>query len=287
MGELHATARDGVSLFAEDWGEASARTPVVCLPGLTRNARDFTALADALTHDDDAGSGLRVIVLESRGRGRSGHADPATYTLPQELDDLTRALDAWGVKRAHFVGTSRGGLLTMMLAMTQPERIESAVLNDIGPRIEPEGLARIAGAVGNTMEFASFEALAAHQKTALASQFPRLDETQWLRFARQLASEDGAGGVRLDYDARLGDTFRDAPVPTESPDFWPAFEKLALVPVLVIRGANSDILSAATVEAMRRLDPRVQSLIVQGEGHAPLLWDRRSIETVKRFLARR
>lgn len=286
MRSLAAVANDGVALHAQDWGPDGAPLPVVCLPGLTRNARDFTALADALSRDDDAGSAMRVIVLESRGRGQSGRAAPDTYTLPQELDDLTRALDAWGVKRAHFVGTSRGGLLTMLLAMTAPERIESAVLNDIGPRIEPEGLARIAGSVGATMRFASFEALGAHLKATLGTQFTDLDAGGWLRFARQLASEDTAGSVRLDYDERLGDTFRDAPPSDETPDFWPAFEALAAVPVLVIRGANSDLLSAATVEAMRRHDPRVQSLIVHGEGHAPLLWDRRSIDTVKRFLAR-
>ena len=147
MRSLTVVARDGVTLHAADWGEKSALTPVVCLPGLTRNARDFTVLAEALSSGDDSGPARRVIVLESRGRGQSGHAAPDTYTLPQELDDLTRALDGWGVRRAHFVGTSRGGLLTMMLAMTKPERIESAVLNDIGPRIEPEGLARIAGSV--------------------------------------------------------------------------------------------------------------------------------------------
>lgn len=259
---------------------------MICLPGLTRNARDFAALCEVLARDDDSGPPMRVIALESRGRGRSEYGAPQSYTLQQELDDLIRALDAWQIRRAHFVGTSRGGLLMMFLATLAPERIDRAVLNDIGPRVEVEGLARIGKGVGMRMAYPSFEALAETLRAGLGAQFPRLKDDQWMRLAQQLASPDAeGGGVRYDYDPHLGDTFRDDAPPSAPLDFWPAFQALATRPVLVIRGANSDILSAATVEAMRMRGGRTRSFVVSGEGHAPLLWDRRAIDTVKCFLS--
>lgn len=277
---------DGVVVRAKDWGPSRGTRPVICLPGLTRNARDFDALAEALAKEDRNGPALRVIAIDSRGRGRSDHADPSTYTLPQELKDVIAALDAWGIDDARFVGTSRGGLLIMLLAMVAPQRIDRAVLNDIGPRIEPVGLRRIAAGVGTTMVFASFDALAEELKARMALQFPRLGEGHWMRLAFQLASPAPEGGVRFDYDERLADLFRASADNDDGAtyDFWPAFEALSSRPGLVIRGAHSDILSAATVEAMRRRDTRLKTFVASGEGHAPLLWDRRSLETVKTFL---
>jgi Predicted hydrolases or acyltransferases (alpha/beta hydrolase superfamily) len=152
-----------VRLHADCYGRLGGGRPVVCLPGLTRNARDFGHLADVLS--DGAGR-PPVIVPESRGRGRSGRAAAGTYTLTQELQDLVAALDQWGVEEADFVGTSRGGLLAMLLAATQPHRVRRVVLNDIGPTIELEGLVRIAGSVGHHMTHPSFDALAKALKAA-------------------------------------------------------------------------------------------------------------------------
>ncbi len=226
-----------------------------------------------------------MIVVESRGRGRSGRAPGSTYTAPQELDDLIRALDAWGVRTAQFVGTSRGGLLTMLLAMHEGERIERAVLNDIGPTIDRSGLARIAAGVGTHMRHASYEALADHLYKVQRSQFPRMARAKWLRFAEQLASPTEDGGVTLDYDPALADNVRGYTPADPAPDFWRAFAMLRDKPLLVIRGAHSDLLSAATVEAMRRRHGNLRTLIIPDEGHAPLLWDRLAIETIKSFLA--
>lgn len=262
----------------------TAESPVVCLPGLTRNARDFAALAAILSSDDKIAPGKRVIALDSRGRGRSQWADPATYTLLQELADLTAALDQWGIERAHFVGTSRGGLLTMLLAMTAPERILTAVLNDIGPRIEPVGLSRIMARVGTVMQFPTFDALAEAIKKSSKDHFPRLSADDYLRFAKQLASPDKDGAVTLDYDPRLADPFKDTHSGIEPPDFWPAFEALCARPVMVIRGGHSDLLSAATVEGMRRRHQDLATYVVTGEGHAPMLWDRATTEAIKRFI---
>ncbi|MEM7694009.1 MAG: alpha/beta hydrolase [Pseudomonadota bacterium] len=282
MRTLTATAADGTALVADEYGPAG-ETPVVCLPGLTRNARDFADLAAALSAPDETPP-RRVIVLESRGRGRSGRADGATYTLLQELDDLLAALKSFDVARAAFVGTSRGGLLTMLLAMRAPEMISRVVLNDIGPRIEPEGLARIGESVGTTMAFKSFEDLGARLEKALGPQFPALGPDGFVRLARQLASEDGEG-VRFDYDPALADPFRATNAPIDPPDFWPGFDALLGVPVMVIRGAHSDLLSAATVEAMRRRHARLTTFIAHGEGHAPLLWDAASQSAIQRFLS--
>jgi pimeloyl-ACP methyl ester carboxylesterase len=258
---------------------------VVCLPGLTRNARDFGHLASGLVVADRLGPARRVITLDSRGRGRSGRADPATYTLAQELTDLVAAMDTWGIATADFVGTSRGGLLAMLLAATAPMRVRRVVLNDIGAAIERAGLARIARAVGAVMEYPSLEALAEAQRAALGAQFPRLCGAHWVRFAGQIASPAADGTVVLDYDPRIADAFADFSAEAAPPDFWPAFSALIDRPALVVRGAHSDILSAATVEAMRRRHRHLSTHVVHGEGHAPLLWDRGSCETIKSFLA--
>ncbi|MCF3936630.1 alpha/beta hydrolase [Acuticoccus sp. M5D2P5] len=281
---LTCETADGICLHADDFGPADDVPPVVCLPGLTRNARDFAHLAKALSRDDRVGRGRRVVVLESRGRGRSGRAPAETYTLVQELADLTAALDEWGIEKADFVGTSRGGLLIMLLAATAPIRIDRAVLNDIGPTIERSGLGRIAATVGARMSYPSMAELAASLKRASCEQFPRLTDNQWIRYAEQLASLGPDGSVHLDYDAALADGFTDFSASDATPDFWPAFAALLDHPVLVVRGANSDILSAATVEGMRRRHHNLSAIVVSDEGHAPLLWDRFSVETIKAFL---
>lgn len=257
--------------------------PVVCLPGLTRGARDFAHLA-AMLSVRDGGPARRVIVLESRGRGRSGRAPGHTYTLLQEFADLVAAMDEWGITSAQFVGTSRGGLLAMMLAASARDRVERVVLNDIGPTIDRGGLARIAASLGGAKTYPSFEDFAATLKGSLGVQFPRMTDEHWRRFAGQLASVDEDGGITLDYDPALADGFATFRPEDAAPDFWPAFDALDGKRVLVIRGAYSDLLSAATVEAMRRRHRGLDVLVVGDEGHAPMLWDRMSCETIKEFL---
>lgn len=270
-------------LHADAWGPEGG-LPVVCLPGLTRNARDFGHLARVLS-GEEFGPARRVIVLEARGRGRSARADGATYTLAHELGDLVAALDQFGIRTAQFVGTSRGGLATMLLATVAADRIERVVLNDIGPTLDVAGLVRIAAGLGGPKTHASLDALAAAQKAAIGVQFPRLTDRKWRRLAAQLASEAADGTATLDYDPALGNGFAKFDGSAPAPDFWPAFDALKEKPVLVIRGAHSDLLSAATVEAMRRRHRGLKTLIVGDEGHAPLLWDRGSCQTIKAFLS--
>jgi len=271
-----------VRLHADVFGTPGTGRPIVCLPGLTRNARDFSRLARTLANGVLA---RPVIALESRGRGRSDRADPATYTIPQELSDLSAALDQWDIDVADFVGTSRGGLLVMLLAATAPERVGRVVLNDIGPTIELDGLERIAVSVGQQMTHDSFEALASVLRQAMQRQFPRLTDGQWLRLARQLGSQNPGGTVTLDYDPALAGGFDRFSHDPAALDFWPFFDRLSDRDVMVVRGAHSDILSAATVEGMRRRHKRLWPLVVPDEGHAPLLWDRFSTEAIRDFLA--
>lgn len=279
MRQLTATCADGVEIVADAYGPREG-VPVLCLPGLTRNARDFENLARSLAQGE---GGRRVIVLESRGRGRSGRGPAATYTLTQELSDLVAACDAWQIGSADIVGTSRGGLLAMALAATAPSRVGAVVLNDVGPVLEERGLARIGESVGARMSYPSFEAFAAALRRSLETQFPRLSEVQSLRLARQLASPTARGAVVLDYDPAIARAFAGGGS-GPSPDFWPAFMALRERRVLVIRGAHSDLLSAATVEAMRRRHPSLATLVVADEGHPPLLWDRASVEAIRAFL---
>ncbi len=256
---------------------------MLCLPGLSRNARDFTDVATALSSPSATGP-VRVIALELRGRGRSQWAPAETYTALHEMNDAIAALDQWGLQRVDLLGTSRGGLIAMLMAMQAPDRLRRVVLNDIGPFIEPSGLERIGGSIGNTMTFASYAALAQDMAERLGPQFTRLTPDLWERFARQLASENKDGGVTLDYDPALAEGLAGYTADQPTPDFWPAFDALARRPVLTIRGAHSDLLSAATMEAMRRRHGRMRSHVVAGEGHAPLLWDRPAIEAIRSFL---
>lgn len=279
-----AESTDGLKLYADEYGPPDAFRTVLCLPGLSRNARDFTDLATALAAGRGDIGPMRVIAMDLRGRGRSSWGDPETYTVVHEFTDVMSALDQWGIDSVNVVGTSRGGLITMIWAMQAPEMISRAVLNDIGPYIEPEGLKRISGTVGKQMTFPSFEALAQTLRGNLSAQFPRMEEDDWHRFARQVASEN-AEGVTFDYDPAIADGVAYDDVSEPTPDFWPGFDALCGSPVLVLRGALSDLLSAATVEAMRRRHPRLHSHIVPDEGHAPLLWDRPTIEAIRTFIA--
>ncbi|MEW5422014.1 alpha/beta fold hydrolase [Amorphus sp. 3PC139-8] len=272
---------DAIPLFGRDYRPAKAAgTPVVCLPGVTRNSRDFEALARYLSQI--APKTRRVVAVDFRGRGRSGYAPWETYTPATELDDVLRGLDAAGIDKAALVGTSRGGMVAMAMAARAPERISAVVLNDIGPRISREGLQRISGYVGSESPVTWDDAIAELKRTQGAA-FPDLDDGEWMRLARQIFREEDGRPI-YDYDPALKEAFEafspDAPLP----DLWPAFYALTKIPTLVIRGAISDILSTATLEAMRQAHPRLATVLISDQGHAPLLWDRPTKERIGEFL---
>ena len=286
--QLRFAADGGVMLAGRDYppargGGPPAPLPLVCLPGLTRNARDFHDLAVALSQD--AETPRRVLAFEFRGRGASDYADPQTYTVAQEARDTIDGLAAAGIHAAAFLGSSRGGIVTMVLAAQRPDLVRAAILNDIGPLIARKGLARIAAGVGRAPAFADWDAAAEALRAAQGEMFPALERDDWLRYARQLCRET-ATGVVFDYDPALAAVFADAGPDAPLPDLWPLFRGLALRPMMVIRGALSDILTAATVEAMRRTASDLTLIVVDGQGHAPLLWDRPTQDAVEAFLTR-
>jgi pimeloyl-ACP methyl ester carboxylesterase len=279
---IFVTAQDGLRLHVRCYGPRTATAlPMVCLPGLARTCADFETLAARLASDPDRPR--RVIALDSRGRGRSDYdRNPANYSLAVELSDLIAVLTALEVTRAVFVGTSRGGLLTMLLAVARPTAIAGCVLNDIGPVIDLEGLMRIKSYVGKLAPPASMRDAADILRGLFGRQFPKLSDDEWAAFARRTFKEAG-GHIVPDYDVKLATTLEAADLAQPLPTLWKEFDALAGVPVMVIRGANSDLLSPATVEAMRAHHPGLSVVEVPDEGHAPLLTGDQIIDRIAAF----
>lgn len=276
--ELHTWhSSDGLALSARLYPGDPARIPVLCLPGLTRNARDFEDLANSIAPQ------RRVICPDLRGRGHSAYApDPATYTPMHYLGDILLLLSGLEIDRFVAIGTSLGGLLTMTLASLAPERIAGAVLNDVGPEIDPAGLERIRGYVGVAARFADWDAAAHALAMSQAGTYPAFAHADWLRIARRTMRDD-AGGVVFDYDMAIAQPFADDDGATPAPDLWPFFDALAGVPVTVVRGGTSDILSAATAAAMAARHPGLDLVVVPDVGHAPTL-DETSVRAAIRHL---
>jgi pimeloyl-ACP methyl ester carboxylesterase len=264
-------AQDGLRLHIREYGPRTATAvPVVCLPGLTRTTTDFDALAPALAYGRPE---RRVIAIDSRGRGQSEYdTNPQNYNLTIELADVVSVLTATEIGQAVFVGSSRGGLLTMLLAVAHPNVLAGVILHDIGPVIEPKGLARIKGYVGKLPQPGSFTEGAEILRRLFDAQFPKLTADQWLTAAHHTWKAEN-GNLRLTYDMRLARTLAEVDIESPPPPMWNEFDALARVPVLVIHGANSDILSSATVDAMKTRRPGLEVIEVANQGHVPLLED--------------
>lgn len=284
--DIRFTARDGLRLYGRRYpaarraGRSASARPVLCLPGLTRNGRDFHDLATALSTDPAAPRD--VYTFDYRGRGGSEFdGDWRNYAIPIEMLDVLDFLVVTGLHDVGVVGTSRGGLIALVMAAAQPTAIGALVLNDIGPVIEQQGLARIASYVGRAPLPKSWPEAAKLVRDLFQKQFTRIPDADWEPIARQLFNEQN-GKPAPGYDAKLSRALSvlDGPIPA----LWPQFEAVKRVPLLVIRGENSDLLSAATVEDMRRRHPRASTLTVPGEGHAPLLRDAPTQNAIAAFL---
>ncbi len=251
--------------------------PVLCVHGLTRNARDFDALALAL-----AARGRRVLQLDVAGRGASDPLpDPAAYDLPTYAGDVELLLDRLGVARVDWVGTSMGGLVALELARRAPGRIGRLVLNDIGPWVPKEALAPIADYLGLDPVFPTLDALEAHLRAVHAG-FGPLTDLQWRHLALHSARRDDGGRFRLHYDPRIREPFLARAL--SDVDLWDGFARLA-GPVLVLRGAESPILPEAVVAEMVRRRPGTEVRTFAGVGHAPALMDPAQIAPVVAFLS--
>lgn len=261
---------DGLTLYARDYGSHLENTvPIVCLPGLTRNSRDFHPLALFLLRD--AENPRRVLTLDYRGRGSSARDDnKANYNLVLEAQDVLAACQAFGIERADFIGTSRGGLTLHLLAGMQPALLRRLVLNDIGPRIEAEGLKQIRQYLSRRHIPADWASAAAALKSIHGPAFPILGDNDWADMARALYAERD-GIIEADFDWAIAEQLQAADLDQPLPDLWTQFDQMAPMPLLVVRGEHTALLSADTVTEMQRRHPNATLLTATGQGHAPLL----------------
>lgn len=273
------TSADGLTLAARDYTGRADRPAIVCLPGLTRNSRDYTALAERLAGE------WRVVAAEFRGRGKSEYAkDPMTYLPATYAADTAAMLDALGIGRFVAVGTSLGGLVTMALAATLKDRIAGAVLNDVGPELDPAGLSRIRTYVGKGQAYPTW----LHAARALAEGqghvYPGYALEDWLAMAKRLYRLNSAGRIVLDYDMKIAEPFK---VPgNEAPeDLWGLFHELDGAPLLVVRGGTSDVLPDAVARRMVER-PDAALVTVPGVGHAPTLSEPEAVAAIDRLLAK-
>ncbi|MEA3029823.1 MAG: hypothetical protein QOJ53_695 [Sphingomonadales bacterium] len=256
---------DGLKLHYRDYAGGASRPPILCIPGLTRNARDFEGVAERL------GGEWRLICVELRGRGESAHAkDPMSYVPAVYLQDMEGLIAALGLERFILFGTSLGGLITMLLAASGKERIAGALLNDIGPAVETRGLDHIRSYVGRSQNWPTWLHAARFLAEAQGDRYPGWKLDQWLVYAKRLCKLTSAGRIVFDYDMRIAEPFK-APGGDGSFDLWPAFRALAGIPSLVVHGEISDLLSAATVARMKAEVPTMESVTVPNVGHAPTL----------------
>jgi pimeloyl-ACP methyl ester carboxylesterase len=271
-------SHDGLRLFSRVYPGPAASAPIVlCLHGLMRNGRDFEELAGHLAPR------CRVIVPDVRGRGLSARdPNPGNYQIPVYLGDLLLLLTGLGAERVSIVGTSMGGLMAMILASMQPQRIAGMVLNDIGPQVEPEGLERIRGYAGKSTPIHSWPEAVAHVRGIYEPAWPGLSDARWEEIARQSYRADAQGVPQADADPLIAEPLRDTS--KAAPDLWPLWGALAKVPMLAIRGAHSDILSAATLTRMQREKPDLRVLTVANRGHAPLLDEPECVAAIDQFL---
>ena len=271
---------DGLKLHYRDYAGSASRPPIICIPGLTRNARDFEAVAERLAPD------WRLICVELRGRGESGHAkDPMTYAPRTYLDDMEALIAALDLKRFVLFGTSLGGLITMLLSMNEPGRIAGALLNDIGPVLEARGLDHIRSYVGRPQNWPTWLHAARFLAEAQRHRYPDWGIDQWLIYAKRLCRLTPGGRIVLDYDMRIAEPFR---LPGGAVDFdlWTAFAGLKGIPSLVVHGELSDLLSAATVARMTAENPAMESVTVPRVGHAPTLEEPEAVAAIDRLLKR-
>lgn len=276
------TSEDGLSLYYRDYSgpEGYDGPPVICLHGLTRNSRDFAGLAEHLSQT------RRVIVPEMRGRGQSDYApDSSTYHVLQYAADLKLLLDELSIERFISVGTSMGGLITMIFASANPGRLAGVVMNDIGPELNPEGIDRIKGYVGQGRSYPTWVHAARSMSEVHGSSFPDYDLDRWLEMAKRTLVVTQNGRIGFDYDMAIAEPFNQ-PADAAPADMWGAFEALSGVPMLLVRGELSDLITPETVTRMKSENPALTSVTVPRVGHAPTLDEPEARAAIDALLAR-
>lgn len=275
--DRYHSSDDGLRLYARDYPGPAPDAPVVlCLPGLTRNSKDFATLAEGLS------ARYRVLCPDLRGRGHSQRdSDPSRYRPDRYCIDMLSLLDLLQLPRVSIVGTSLGGLMAVMLAAMQPARIHAIVLNDVGPELDPRGIARIAGYVGKQHGPCSLDEAIDRIAAINGEAFPDYGQADWLTMVMNTCIMEGEQ-VLLDYDPTISQGVANG---SAAPNLWPLFQMLGGRPVLAIRGALSDILAPATLVAMAERLPTLQALEIANRGHAPTLDEPSARQAIHEFLA--
>ncbi len=269
-------SQDGLRLYLRDYGEPNANAPVVlCLPGLTRNSKDFANLAESLRLS------YRVLCPDQRGRGRSQRdADSTRYRPEQYVVDMLEMLNQLGIAKVIVIGTSLGGMMAMRLMAVAPTRVTAVILNDVGPVVEPHGLKRIAGYVGKTAAFSTWQEAAEQIAKINGVAFPNYSREDWINMAHNVCMEQD-NMIVLDYDPAIA---LGVAAGTAATNLWPLFDAIPPKPMLVIRGEISDILSAETQQEMVRRLPMVTAVSIAERGHAPTLDEPDSRLHIQQFL---
>lgn len=269
---------DGLRLYYRDYAGPSDKVPVLCLPGLTRNSRDFAALAKWLSTE------RRVICPEFRGRGRSDYdSEWRNYHPSQYAMDTWGLLDELAIERVALIGTSLGGWMAMLMSYQQGGRIVAAVMNDIGPEANPAGIARITAGAGRLDKVATFEDAIAQVKINYDIAFPDWNDEQWHTYTETTYRPADDGGFDLNFDRNIGHAAREG-VSGLTVEPWDLFDSLRNVPTLVIHGELSDILTEDIILRMQQRKPDLRVASVSNRGHAPLLDEKEAVDAIATFV---
>ncbi|MES2602985.1 MAG: alpha/beta hydrolase [Pseudomonadota bacterium] len=284
--DVYCQSADGLKLHAKVIGPDNSGTlPVLCLPGLTRTTDDFDDIARAIATNQ--ATPRKVVSVDYRGRGLSDYdPDPAKYAVPVELGDVLTIAASLGIARAILLGTSRGGLISMALAAAQPQLLAGVILNDIGPALEIGGLMKIKGYIANPPPRQTWDEAARGLKELFANVFPSLSDAEWMAWARRAFRERAGGGLERTYDLKLSHTLDGLDPANPLPQVWELFDKLAGVPLMLIHGGLSDLLSRQGVQDMIARRPDIDLVTVADQGHAPLLADKPTMDRIVAFCRR-
>lgn len=273
-------SQDQLKLYARDYNNVDDKlAPVLCMHGLTRNSADFSGLADHLAVN------RRVIVPDQRGRGRSQYdSNSANYNPATYVQDMTTMMASLKLQQTVLIGTSMGGLMAMMMAAMQPGQFQAIILNDIGPEVDPAGLERIQGYVGKSAPVTTWDEAVNQTREINGEAFPNFTDQEWKKFTEALYRDENGCPV-LAHDPSIADPISQSEDNAVPPDLWPLFDAIANLPILLIRGAHSDILAPACVEEMQRRKPDIHVAEIPQRGHAPTLDEHESRTAIDQFLA--
>ncbi len=273
------STQDGLSLYARDYPNNRATQTVICIPGLTRNSADFADLCTLLS------SQFRVLAVELRGRGKSNYdPKPENYLPATYANDIVKLLDDLDLQSVILIGTSLGGLVSMIASAMRPNRIDKIILNDIGPEINTEGLERIKEYVCDPETVTTWSQAIEKTRSILKREYPKFSERDWEAFTRNLYREDNDGRPVLNYDPAIAVPMKNVASSDVTGDLWPVFDLIKHLPILVFRGCHSDILSTECVRKMRSKKSDIKTVEITDCGHAPLLTEAEAITAITQFL---